>query len=95
MTKTSVPKLHSYKPKTGRNHESVVFPESFQVPENIPAIAVLEGAAIANLSECVVFGYDQQGGEYIAGTSTDVQRAAYMFARGQLNMLGFSDDTNN
>lgn len=90
--KTSIPKLHSYKPKTGRNAENVEFPEEFLPAETIPVIAVLEGAAMANLRDVVLIGYEQDGTEYIAGSVRSPKDGAYMFARGQLNMLRAGDD---
>lgn len=92
--KTSVPKLHSIKFKSGAfAGDDVVYPREFR-GENLPAINILEGAAMANLTDVVLIGYEPNGEEYIAGTMRCNKKAAYMFARGQFDMLrrGDTDD---
>lgn len=88
--RTSVPKLHSIKFKTGPMVDNVthVGPPN----RDVPVINVLHGAAESMLREIVLIGYDVDGREYIAGSTSNAQRAAYMFARGHLNMLREADD---
>lgn len=88
--RTSYPKLHSIKFKTGPIADNVVHVGPYD--RDIPVINVLQGAAQSMLTEVVVFGYDKDGYEYIASSTGDTQRVAYMFARGHLNMLRMSDD---
>ena len=90
--KCSIPKLHSIKFKSGAFAEDVIFPCEFLSPENLPAINILEGAAVRNLRDIVLIGYEQDGTEHIAGSMRDPKKAAYMFGRGQLGMLRLADD---
>ena len=90
--RTSIPKLHSIKFKSGAFAENVSYPSQFKTPKSIPAINVLEGAIIEGLQDVVLIGYRQDGSEYIAGSFTDAKKAGYMFARGHLEMLRQSDD---
>lgn len=88
--RTSVPKLHSIRFKTGPLAENV---EHICADDTgVPVVNVLHGAAEAMLTDVVLIGYDADGQEYIAGSVGDPQRTAYMFARAHLNMLRHGDD---
>lgn len=89
--KVSIPKLHSIKFKNGAHAGNVVYPREFRIAESIPTINVLEGAILANLRDVVLIGYREDGSEYIAGSFTSPKEAAYMFGRGQLNMMRVGD----
>lgn len=89
--KTSIPKLHSIKWKDGALAENVIILDTYG-PEDIPVDDVLKGAYNAGCYALVLFGYDRDGKEYVAGSMRNVKEAAYMFARGQLAMLRQADD---
>jgi len=89
--KTSIPKLHSIKFKTGPFVDNVIYPPELKRPENLPVLNILQGAAIQNLTDVVLFGYKQNGDEYCAGSMNNVKIAAYLFGRGQLDMLRHGD----
>ena len=89
--KTSIPKLHSIKFKEGAFAENVVYSAEFPLAEYIPTINVLQGAILQNLRTVVLIGYDQSGHEYVAGSMKNPKEAAYLFGRGQLNMLRRGD----
>jgi len=91
MNKKSYPKLHSIKWKNGALAENVICVPD-RARENIPASDVLKGAYERDLRDVVVFGYEQDGTEYAAGTTANIKEGAYMFARGQLMLLRLSDD---
>ena len=86
--KKSYPKLHSLKWKNGRlaPNVHVVHP---QYPLNCDDI--LKGAWEEGLKEVVVFGYNQDGKEYVA-SNVGYQDTAYMFSRGHQFMLRQEDD---
>lgn len=88
--KTSIPKLHSIRFKDGPLADNVTHIAPPNTP--VPVINVLCGAAEEMLTEVVLIGYDAYGREYIAGSTPDLQRAAYMFGRAQLHMLRVADD---
>lgn len=83
--KTSIPKLHSIKWKNGLQAENV---HIINHNMDIPVDRVLSGAYSEGLREVVLFGYDQNGGEYIASSSTSKEKSAFMFGRGQLFLMG-------
>jgi len=89
--KTSIPKLHSIRLKSGLFAENVVTTEKFEPEGDISALQVLEAAIMANLRSVVLIGYDQDDNEYIAGTYVDPKQTAYLFGRGQLDMLRRGD----
>lgn len=87
--KTSIPKLHSIRWKgDGHLNENVAV---LDVERKILPYDVLVGAYLEDLREIVLIGYDQNGREFIAGSSPDVQRAQYLFQRGSLAMLRMAD----
>ena len=87
--RTTIPKLHSIRFKTGPLADNVdhIGPHN----RDVPVINVLHGAATAMLTEVVLIGYDADGLEYVAGSTGSIERASYMFARGQLYMLREAD----
>lgn len=93
MNKTSIPKLHSIKFKSGAFADEVIYPDKFwKGPRSdVPVINVLEGAAIANLRAVAIIGYEQDGTEYIASSMANPKEAAYLYARGHLDMLRRGD----
>lgn len=89
--KVSIPKLHSIKFKTGPLADNVEYPVEFPRPEILPAINVLQGAIENNLVGVVLIGYQKDGKEYIAGSYSCFKKSAYLFGRGQLDMLRRGD----
>lgn len=93
--KTSIPKLHSIKFKDGIYAPNVVehpdIPYNTRETTHVRPLDVLKGAAEEKLYDVVIFGYDENGLEYVATSSDDPTLAAYMFARGQLLMLREAD----
>lgn len=89
--KTTTPKLHSIKFKSGPYAENVVYPEQFPTAERIPVSNVLHGAILAGLRDVVIMGYQQDGKEYIASSISNPKEASYMFGRGQLQCLREGD----
>lgn len=84
--KTSVPKLHSITWKNGGLARNVVTIRS-ETNKDIPVDNVIKGAWGAGLKEVVVFGYDANGEEYVASSSGRIEKAAFMFSRGNLFMM--------
>jgi hypothetical protein len=90
--KTSIPKLHSIKWKSGAFAENVVCLDNYQQDEGTTVENVLRGAYEAGLRDIVVMGYKKEdGSEYVAGSSKNVYKAHYMFARGALLMMRQAD----
>lgn len=87
--KTSIPKLHKIKFKDGIFADNVVTSHNWHVG-NIRPLDVLKGAANANMNEVVLIGYDGDNQEYIA-SSVGIDRTAYLFGRGLLQMLRYED----
>lgn len=69
-----------------------VIPLKSYAEEGVPVDNVLKGAYEAGCYALVLFGYDRDGKEYIAGSMQNCKEAAYMFARGHLAMLREADD---
>lgn len=88
--KVSIPKLHSIKWKDGVSADNIGFHPNAG-DKYVPVREVLSSAYNVNLSDVVLFGYDEDGLEYIAGSTPDIQRAHYMFTRAALTMLRYSD----
>lgn len=91
MHRVSIPKLHSIKWKTGPFAENIIHVNMTEERKDVPVINVLMGAAEENLYDIVIFGYNKHNEEFIATSTSNIQRAAYMFARGQLVMLRDAD----
>lgn len=91
-TKTSVPRLRVKSFKTGVFAPNVVHPFDFQGEEkDTPVLQVLQGAMLANLTDVVIMGFEPDGTEYIATSTTKAELGSYMYGRGQLFMLRLGD----
>jgi len=88
--KSSYPKLHSIKMKSGVHGPSLSFHPNAAYMRVKPD-DVLYGAHLAELSEIVIVGYDYSGGEYMAMSTANTERASYMLQRGTLALLRDSD----
>lgn len=88
--KTSIPKLHSVRWKNGALAPNVSVLKTYNsVP--IPAINCLRGAYEEDLKEIIILGYNDSGEEKIFTNQTTVEKAAYMFSRGQIAMIRETD----
>jgi len=92
MKRTSIPKLHSIKFKSGAFADNVLYSPDFARPEYLPVNNILEGAMLAGLKHVVLVGIRHDGSEYIAGTFKCHAQAAYLFGRGELDMLRRGDE---
>ena len=92
VNKTSIPKLSSIKWKNGMLAQNVeMFPVDHK-GRDTTVDAVLKGAFQAGCYEVCLVGYDREGEEYIACTSKNAQRNAYMFERGKMLMMKVADE---
>ena len=91
MNKTSIPKLHSIKWKSGAFAENVVCLDNYQQEDGTTVENVLRGAYEAGLRDIVVMGYKEDGSEYVAGSTKNVHKTHYMFSRGALIMMRQAD----
>lgn len=90
--KTSVPRLRIKAFKHGVFAPNVVHPfEHDGDGKDTPVLQVLQGAMLANLTDIVIMGFEEDGSEYCASSSHKADLCAYMFGRGQLIMLRQGD----
>jgi hypothetical protein len=88
MIKTSYPKLHSIKFKSGMFADNVaIMPLEYFKDYEVQPINVLEGAIMENLDHVVVAGYDKSGKEYFAGTYRDNNEKAALYMKAFLYMV--------
>lgn len=64
----------------------------FSTTADIPAATVLSGAQDANLTECIVYGYDETGEPYFASTTGDLAKTAYILNRALHKVMQMADD---
>ena len=88
IMRTSTPKLHSIKFKSGATADNVHY---LPRDKDLPAINVLEGAIMENLQSVVLIGYDQNGNEYVASSFNSHKESAYLLARAHMRMLNLDD----
>lgn len=65
---------------------------NFNTSLDIPAEKILAGAQAANLTECTVLGYDENGEFYIASTTSDLAKVAFILNRAMHKVMMLADD---
>ena len=85
--KTSVPKLHSVKWKSGIDAPNVTHIHEHR-HDKIPIENVLYGAINAGCYEVFVCGYDSNSDLYIASSTGNKERVIYMLELAKRDLLG-------
>lgn len=65
---------------------------NFDTLLDIPASKILAGAQAASLTECMVYGYTQDGEPYFAATTSDLTKIAFILNRAMHKVMMMADD---
>ena len=84
--RSSYPKLHSIKWKSGVNADNVELLH-YEKKETVPLVDVLSSALNAGLTDVALVGKYPNGESYIASTIRDHQKAAYLLGYGQFLLM--------